>query len=109
MLLSVLSVARARFTSARTAISRFRYAFTILEIAIEPRILEGHRCLRREHLQHGDPVRSEDARGQVVFEIENTREFRLVDQRQTENGTDATLKDVGIGGKRVLCREHHPE
>ena len=79
-------------------------ALTILQVAIEPRILEGYRCLRCEHLQDRDPVRREYARRQVVFKIENAREVRLVDQRQTQNGPDAMVKDVGIRRKGVLCR-----
>src|SRR5262249_6831163 len=77
-------------------------AFTMLQIAIEPRILEGYRCLRCEYLQDGDPASREYARGQVVFKIENAGQVRLVDQRQTENGSDAMVKDVGIRRELVL-------
>ena len=52
--------------------------FAICEIVIKPRILERDGCLRREHLQHGDAVRSENAWREIVFEIEETAEFCLV-------------------------------
>ena len=42
--------------------------------------------------------------GQIVFKVENTDEFSLVDQWQRENGARATLKDVGIGRERILRR-----
>ena len=59
--------------------------FPFLEVAIETGILQGDRGLRREQFQHRDPGRREDAGGQVVFEVEHTDEFGLVNQRQAEN------------------------
>src|SRR4029077_12125222 len=49
-----------------------------LLLAIKPRILERDGCLRREHLQHGDAVMSENVWGEIVFEIKETAEFCLV-------------------------------
>src|SRR5262249_32807632 len=51
-----------------------------------------------------DALRRENVWRQTVFEVENADEFCLIDQWQTENGTGATLSDVGIGRKRVLSR-----
>src|SRR5262245_9312426 len=79
-------------------------SFAIFEVAIKPRILERDRGLRRQHLQHRDALGRENARSQIVFKIENTDEFSLVDQWQTKYGTGATLADVGIGSKRILRR-----
>jgi len=76
-------------------------SFAIFKIAIKPRILKGYRCLERKHLQDADAVTSENVRGQVIFEVENTDEFALVDQWQSENGARAALNDVGIGRKGI--------
>src|SRR4029077_9012188 len=69
---------------------------------IETRVFERDRGLRRYQLQHVDPVRGEDARRQVVFKVESTRDLRLVDQRQTKNRADPVVEDVGIDRKWVL-------
>src|SRR5437879_4470806 len=53
-------------------------SFAIFEIAIELRILERDRRLRRKHLQHRDAVRSENVWRQIVFKVENTDELGLV-------------------------------
>src|SRR6516162_974627 len=79
-------------------------SFTIFEVAIEPRVLERDCRLRRKHLQHHDALRRENARCQIVFKIENANDLSLVDQWQTENGTDVTLNNIGIGRKRALRR-----
>ena len=75
--------------------------FAIFEIAIN-HLQEGDCCLRRKHLQHCDTVRSENVRRQIVFKVERTDEFALVNQWQTENGTGAPLNDIGIGRRRTL-------
>src|SRR5215471_20393281 len=79
-------------------------SFPIFEVAIKPRILERDCRLRRKHLQHRDSFGRENARNEIVFKIENADESSLVYQWQTENGTGATLNDVGIGSKRILRR-----
>ena len=47
--------------------------FAFFEIAVKTRILQGDRGLRRQQFQHRDPGRSEDVRGQVIFEVEHDR------------------------------------
>src|SRR5215813_5590968 len=79
-------------------------SFAICQIEIEPRILKRNRGLRSKHLQHRDAFGRENARRKIVFQIENTDEFSLVDQWQTENGTGATPNDVRISSKRILRR-----
>src|SRR5262249_46674410 len=78
------------------------FSFTIREVAIKPRILQRDRRLRRKQLQYRDALRRENMRCQIVLKVENADELPLIDQWQTENGTDATLNDVGIGRKRIL-------
>ena len=60
-----------------------RFAFG--EIAIQARILERDRGLRGEQLQHRGARRREDARGEVVLEVEHADEFALVRERQAEH------------------------
>src|SRR6516164_2045624 len=78
--------------------------FAIFEVAIKPRILERDCRLGRKHFQHGDAVRGEYVRRQIVFKVENSDDFSLVDQWQTEDGTGAAPNDIRIGGKRALRR-----
>ena len=59
--------------------------FALFEIPVKTGILQGDRGLRRKQFQHCDPGRSENVRGQVIFEVEDTDKFGLVDQRQAEN------------------------
>ena len=59
--------------------------FAFFEIAVKTGILQGDRGLRGKQFQHRDPRRSEDVGGQVIFEVEQTDEFGLVNQRQAEN------------------------
>ena len=73
------------------------------QIAVQAGILQRDRRLRGKQLQHRDPGRREDPRGQVVFQVEHADELGLVDQRQAENGTRLVLADVGIRGKRGLA------
>ena len=46
--------------------------------------------------------RSENVRRQTIFKVENTDEFTLVDQWQTENGSRTSLNDIGISRERIL-------
>jgi hypothetical protein len=46
----------------------------------------------------------EDARRQVIFEVEHADEFGPIEQRQAENGPDSALTDMGIHAKRGLGR-----
>src|SRR5579864_7408507 len=66
-------------------------------------VLQGNRCLRSKQLEHRDPVRSEDLGSQIIFEVQHTDKFCLVDQWQTENRTRMALVDVRVGGKRTVC------
>ena len=75
--------------------------FAFFEIAIETRVLQGDRSLRREQLQHGDPGGIEDVRSQGVFQVEHADELGLVDQGQAEDRTGMMLADVRVLGKRV--------
>ena len=59
--------------------------FAIREIAIKPRILKRDCCLRRKNFQHRYALRRENARRQIVFQIENTDEFPLINQWQRKN------------------------
>ena len=76
--------------------------FAFFEIAVKTGILQGDRGLRRKQFQHRDPRRSENVGGQVVFQVKQTDQFGLVNQRQAENGTGVMPTDVRIGGKRIL-------
>ena len=80
------------------------FASRSAEIAVQAGVLQRDRRLRGEQLQHCDPGRREDARGQVVLEVEHADELGLIDQRQAENGTGLALTDVGIRGERGLGR-----
>ena len=59
--------------------------FALFEIAVKTGILQGDCGLRGKQFQHCDPGRSENVRGQIIFEIEHPDKFGLVDQRQAEN------------------------
>ena len=67
--------------------------FAFCEIAVQTGILQRDRGLRGKQLQHRDPGRREDARGQVVFEVEHADQLGLVEQRQAENRTSVTLDE----------------
>ena len=57
--------------------------FAFCEIAVQAGVLQRDRRLRGEQLQHRDPGRREDARGQVVFEVEHADELAwLINGRQ---------------------------
>ena len=58
--------------------SDLRFAFG--EIAVQAGILERDRGLRGKQLQHRDAGRREDARRQVVLEVEHADELGLVEQ-----------------------------
>src|SRR6201984_1197225 len=66
-------------------------------------VLQRNRSLRSKQLEHRDPVRSKDLGRQIIFEVQHTDKFRLVDQRQTENRTRMALAYVRVGGKRTVC------
>ena len=66
------------------------------EIAVQTRILQRRRGLRREQLQHDDTARREDARSQVVLEVECSDELGLGDERQGKDRPRSPLANVGI-------------
>jgi hypothetical protein len=57
------------------------------QIVIKTRILQRDRGLRRKQFQHCDPRRRENVGSQIIFEVEQTDQFALINQRQAENGT----------------------
>jgi len=71
------------------------------DIAVEARVLQGDRGLRRKQFQHRDPGRSEDMGSESVFQVEHADELGLVDQGQAEDRTGMMLTDVRIRGKRI--------
>src|SRR6476660_9119772 len=73
---------------------------SLLEIVVQAGILQCDRGLRGEQLQNRDPSRREDARGQVVLEVERADKFGLIEQWQAENGPGLALTDIGIDAKR---------
>jgi hypothetical protein len=80
------------------------FRLALRDVAIQVGILQCDRGLRGEQLQDRDPGRREDARRQVVFEVEHADEFGLIEQRQAENGPGLALTDIGIDAKRGLGR-----
>jgi hypothetical protein len=57
-----------------------------LQFGIEGRVLDRNRRLRSQQLQHGNPVRREDARSEVVLQIKRADEPRLFDDGQAQEG-----------------------
>src|SRR5262249_16222846 len=53
--------------------------------------------------QHRDSRLGEDVGSQVVFEVQHTDGFGLIDQWQAENGARVTFTDVRIRGKGIVC------
>src|ERR1700692_4529971 len=60
-----------------------------VEVRIELGVFERNRGFRSQHLQHGDPVRGEGARSQIVLQIECADELGLFDDRQAQDGSGA--------------------
>ena len=83
-------------TAPRSSAARLRpsaIAVFIGQLAIKAGIFQRDRGLRGQQFQHGDPVRRENVRGQVVFEIEHAHQLGLFDQRQTENRSGVLLTE----------------
>src|SRR5262249_36340610 len=68
----------------------------LLDMPIQPCVLQRHRGLRGEQSQDRDAVRGEDTRGQVVLEVEDSREPALLQQRQTEHRAGTSVAYVSI-------------
>ena len=88
---------RRRSSSARLPIAIF-----MVQLAIKAGIFQRNRGLRRQQLQHGDPVRRENGRGQIVFDVKHANHLRLLDKRQTENRSGALLNDVLVRRKHLF-------
>jgi hypothetical protein len=67
-----------------------------LQIRIKARVLERNRRLRSQQLQHGNPVRREDARSQVILQIKYADKLPLLDDWQAEDGPGTLLPDLFV-------------
>ena len=56
------------------------------QISIETRGFQGDGCLRGDHLQGRDAIGAEGSRSQTVFQVQDARQVRLLEQRQAEHG-----------------------
>src|SRR5260370_14469823 len=71
--------APAEAASVAYALPLSQESFAALQIRIEVGILQRNRRLRSQQLQHGDPVRCEGARSQIVLQIEGADKLRFFD------------------------------
>src|SRR5580692_8092530 len=65
-----------------------------LQIEIKARVLERNCGLRRQQLQHGNPVGCESTRSEVVLQIECACKLSLLDDRQAEDGLGTLLPHI---------------
>src|SRR5882672_8089868 len=79
-------------------------AVLLPQVRIEVGVLQRNRGLGGEQLQYRASRGREHAGGQVILEVEHADQCGLLDQGQTENGTEAILANVLIAGKRALRR-----
>ena len=79
--------------------SDLRLAF--LEIAIETGVLQRYRRLRRQQLEDRRSIRSERARGQRVFKIEQPSQPCLLDQREAEDRVGLSALQIIVLGEEV--------
>src|SRR5208283_2498091 len=56
-------------------------SLAILEVRIKAGVLDRNCGLRCQQLQHGNPVRREDTRSQIVLQIKCADKLRLLDDR----------------------------
>src|ERR1700751_6257649 len=75
------------------------FGFAFFEIAVEMGILQGDRRQRSQQFQQRYPSWSKDVGSQIIFEVEQTDHFGMVNQRQAENRTGVPLTDIEIRGK----------
>ena len=68
------------------------------QIAVQTRMAEGNRRLRRQQGQQIDPRGIDHAGGQAILQIQRTNHFALLDQRQTEHRPRIQLAQIGIVG-----------
>src|SRR5579863_10033938 len=71
-------------------------SFAALQIGIKAGILQRNGGLRSQQFQHGNAVRREDARSQVVLEKKHTHKLRLVENWQAQDGLGALLPYIFI-------------
>ena len=72
------------------------------QVGVQLGISERDRGLRREQFEHCEPVRREDARRQVVLQVEHADRFPRPYQWQAQDGPRAPEKHVSVLGKRIL-------
>ncbi len=75
-----------------------------LQIRKERCVLERYCGLRSQQMQHGNPIRREDARGQIVLQIKCADELRLSDDGQAQDGPGALPLDIFVLGIHVAGR-----
>src|SRR5262249_4418373 len=71
----------------------------LLKIMIERRIFEGNGGVGREHFEERDSGWRENARRQVVLQIEDSGQPRLLEQRHTENRTRRVPAQILVVGE----------
>src|SRR5579863_10313625 len=91
----------ARNTPAETAgladpLALSQERFAAPQIGIKAGILQRNGGLRSQQFQHGDAVRREGARSQVVLEKKHTHKLRLVENWQAQDGLGALLPYIFI-------------
>ncbi len=59
--------------------------FSLGEVAVQARVVQRDRCLRRHQAQHGETRRAEHPGGQVVFQIQRPGDPRLIHQCQAKD------------------------
>ncbi len=77
----------------------FRLPF--LKIAIEARVLQRDRGLRRQQFKDRDPSRRERVRRQRIFEEENPGQLLLLDQRKAEDRLRLSVAQIVVRGEQV--------
>ena len=76
--------------------------FTLLEVAVETRVLHGHRRRRSNQLKNGHSRRGERVRCKAVFEVQHPEQPRLFEQWEAEHRPCAVLANILVGRKWIL-------
>src|ERR1700758_813427 len=81
-------------TCVAFALSLSQESLAAVEVRIELVVFERNRGLRSQHLQRCDALRGEDARSQIVLQIECADEVGLFDDRHAQDGPGALLPHI---------------
>ena len=81
----------------------------VTHIGIEAGVVERDGGLGCQQFQHLDPFRRKSLGRQAVFQVQQADEIRLAQDRQAQHGLRRLVREVRVGGERVLGRRLHQQ